>query len=469
MIGRLVTIIAEEVGVDKSELTPEASFVDMGIDSLLSLNIAGRLHELGLDLESHTLADFATVADLTKYLSSTNVPPSNHQYDTPKLVKSDSSSSSADAVDTDPTDLGEEDLDITGIVRRTIAEEVGVKEDEIDGTLDLAELGLDSLMALTILGKLRDEMDIDLPSGIFADHSTLNSLGDALGFNLKPAVSSNETRRDLSSNKTGRTNIIVPRASSVLSQGNGKSESKTLFLFPDGSGSATSYAPLGRISAGIAVVGLNCPFIKTPENLKCSVEDITPAYLAEIRRRQPHGPYYLGGWSAGGICAFDAAQELERCGERVERLILIDSPNPIGLEKLPPRLYDFFETIGLFGDGNNPPPKWLLPHFLAFVDSLDKYRPVPFKPGRAPQTYIIWARDGVCKFPESPRPDWTEGATREMKWLLNNRTDFGPNSWDKLIEAEKLVIKTLDDANHFSMMTRGKAQELATLIKAAMV
>ena len=112
--------------------------------------------------------------------------------------------------------------------------------------------------------------------------------------------------------------------------------------------------------------------------MKCSFEAVTPCYLQEIRRRQPDGPYYLGGWSAGGVCAFDAAHELDRVSEKVERLILIDSPFPIGLEKLPPRLYGFFKDVGLFGEGDKPPPPWLLPHFFAFVDSLDLYRAKPF-------------------------------------------------------------------------------------------
>lgn len=213
--------------------------------------------------------------------------------------------------------------------------------------------------------------------------------------------------------------------------------------------------------------GLNCPYMMTPQNMKCSLEELTPPYLAEIRRRQPHGPYYLGGWSAGGICAFDAAQELERCGETVERLILIDSPFPIGLEKLPPRLYDFFSSIQLFGSGE--PPKWLIPHFLAFVDSLDRYRAKAFAPGRGPKTSIVWAKDGVCKNPGDPRPEPRADDPREMNWLLNNRTDIGPNGWDALLGGGDCVVETLENANHFTLMEGKKAAELARFVERAMI
>lgn len=124
--------------------------------------------------------------------------------------------------------------------------------------------------------------------------------------------------------------------------------SKTLWLVPDGSGLATSYLPLPDIDATVAVYGLSSPSIKHTEGMsQYPFSNLTATYLTEIPRRQPHGPYYLGGWSAGGICAYDAAQSLVAVGEEVKRLILIDSPNPIGLQKLPPRLYDDFNRVGI--------------------------------------------------------------------------------------------------------------------------
>lgn len=63
--------------------------------------------------------------------------------------------------------------------------------------------------------------------------------------------------------------------------------------------------------------------------MNCTFHELTTLYLNEILRRQPHGPYSLGGWSAGGICAYDAAKDLTAAGERVDRLLLLDSPNPI--------------------------------------------------------------------------------------------------------------------------------------------
>ncbi|MBD6618577.1 amino acid adenylation domain-containing protein [Komarekiella sp. 'clone 1'] len=56
-----------------------------------------------------------------------------------------------------------------------------------------------------------------------------------------------------------------------------------------------------------------------------SVEDTAKNYLEEIRKVQPNGPYFLGGHCYGGILAFEMAQQLQRQGETVDLLVVIDA------------------------------------------------------------------------------------------------------------------------------------------------
>jgi thioesterase domain-containing protein len=51
-------------------------------------------------------------------------------------------------------------------------------------------------------------------------------------------------------------------------------------------------------------------------------------YLEEMFIVQPEGPYLLGGYSLGGIIAFEMAQQLRARGQRVSLLVLIDSRAP---------------------------------------------------------------------------------------------------------------------------------------------
>jgi len=58
-----------------------------------------------------------------------------------------------------------------------------------------------------------------------------------------------------------------------------------------------------------------------------TVEEIARWYLKEMRTIQPHGPYYLAGYSFGGMVAYEIAQQLRRQGETIALLALVD-PTP---------------------------------------------------------------------------------------------------------------------------------------------
>ncbi|MDQ2066227.1 beta-ketoacyl synthase N-terminal-like domain-containing protein [Xinfangfangia sp. CPCC 101601] len=61
-------------------------------------------------------------------------------------------------------------------------------------------------------------------------------------------------------------------------------------------------------------------------------DDFTAAardYIAEMRQVQPQGPYLLGGFSGGGLIAWEIARQLEAAGEEVPLVILLDTPLPL--------------------------------------------------------------------------------------------------------------------------------------------
>ncbi|NOK62237.1 MAG: hypothetical protein GFH27_549327n67 [Chloroflexi bacterium AL-W] len=59
-----------------------------------------------------------------------------------------------------------------------------------------------------------------------------------------------------------------------------------------------------------------------------SILAIATIYIDAIRAQQPEGPYYLGGWSMGGLVAFEMAQQLHAQGHDIALLALIDSTVP---------------------------------------------------------------------------------------------------------------------------------------------
>lgn len=60
-----------------------------------------------------------------------------------------------------------------------------------------------------------------------------------------------------------------------------------------------------------------------------SIEDMADYYLGEIRKKQPNGPYYLGGHSYGGLIAYVIAQKLLDENEETALLALFDTYAPV--------------------------------------------------------------------------------------------------------------------------------------------
>jgi thioesterase domain-containing protein len=56
-----------------------------------------------------------------------------------------------------------------------------------------------------------------------------------------------------------------------------------------------------------------------------SVEEMATQYLNDIRTVQPEGPYFLGGYSFGGLVAYEMARQLTAHGEQVAFLALFDT------------------------------------------------------------------------------------------------------------------------------------------------
>ncbi len=73
------------------------------------------------------------------------------------------------------------------------------------------------------------------------------------------------------------------------------------------------------------------PFIgirSVPGQEEANVEAMARRYATDVRHVQPHGPYFLGGYSFGGSVAFEMAQQLTQQGERVALLAIMDHTPP---------------------------------------------------------------------------------------------------------------------------------------------
>ena len=129
---------------------------------------------------------------------------------------------------------------------------------------------------------------------------------------------------------------------------------RPLFLIHPVGGSVLSYLELARhIGAEQPVYGLHARGLDAGQQPHTRIEDMAAEYLKAIREVQPHGPYLLGGWSMGGVVAFEIACQLRAQNEQVALLGLIDSPVPstwISAAKADDELWlllNFAEDLGL--------------------------------------------------------------------------------------------------------------------------
>jgi amino acid adenylation domain-containing protein len=116
-------------------------------------------------------------------------------------------------------------------------------------------------------------------------------------------------------------------------------EKRPFFWVHPGHGDVYCYLDLAkhlrhdRPFYGIQAPGLrsqcDCPTVNgvdelTPQVFN-SVEEMATSYIDEILAIQPDGPYFLGGYSFGGLVAFEMARQLEARGCSVALLALVDS------------------------------------------------------------------------------------------------------------------------------------------------
>lgn len=479
---KVMEIIAKEVGVSVSELTDNIEFADFGVDSLMSLTISGRIREeMELDLSSNIFLDHPTVAEFKKEMKQFERPEpvrlasvesldssASDELTDDSTVLSDASSMSTPPDDSDREETKDEKLRQT--ILHVIATETGAGSDEILECADLALLGVDSLMALTVLGRLREETGMDFPSDLFMTCPSIKdiekelNIGNAPAPALKPApkakavvpkapVSKPSTAKAVTISDPVKATLTVSpkwKATSDLLQGKPRTATQTLWMVPDGSGSATSYIGIPEISPHLAVRGLNSPFMRKPEEWTCGISGMATYFIEEIKRRQPDGPYMLAGWSAGGVICYEMTRQFIALGDTVSHMIMIDAPCPLIIEPLPSSLHHWLAEIGMLGPGGiDALPKWLLPHFARAVVALCTYTAVPIDADKAPLTTMIWCEHGVCKEPTDPRPDpYPYG---HSQFLLENKTDLGPNLWDEFLPEDKMVCTSMP-GNHFSIM-----------------
>ena len=172
---------------------------------------------------------------------------------------------------------------------------------------DFFDIGGHSLLVVKLAGQLEQIMRKPISLGLLFTHTTIEDMAAAISAEQE-----------------------IPDLPAALLQPLG--DGPPLFLLAG----ADMYRSLAhQLSPDLVVYGLfsqkEIALLElTPDQdiPPLSVESLASDYLALIRSICPHGPYLLGGFSIGGIIAYEVARRLRAQGEKVEMLVLLDCALP---------------------------------------------------------------------------------------------------------------------------------------------
>ncbi|WP_455353247.1 non-ribosomal peptide synthetase [Streptomyces sp. SYSU K217416] len=167
---------------------------------------------------------------------------------------------------------------------------------------DFFALGGNSLLALRLIGRIDTDLGVELQFGEVFEAPTVRALAERI-----------EERDRVASCRV------------MLSGGAAADGGPELFLFHPVGGSVTSYTALARSWPGPVHAFQSRALAEgTTTALDTDVTAMATAYREEMLRVRPEGPYVLGGWSMGGVLAYEVAAQLAAEGHEAA-VFMIDS------------------------------------------------------------------------------------------------------------------------------------------------
>jgi thioesterase domain-containing protein/aryl carrier-like protein len=168
------------------------------------------------------------------------------------------------------------------------------------------ELGGHSILAVRLVSRIHKQFGQDLALAILFQNPTLADLAVVL-------------RRQAS-----------PESQSALVKIQPNGSKPPFFSVHPVGGNVFCYLHLARyLGPDQPFYGLQNPGLAGTGEYFSKLEAMAAHYIAAMQTVQPQGPYLLGGWSMGGVVAFEMAQQLQKQGYEVALLAIIDSEPPI--------------------------------------------------------------------------------------------------------------------------------------------
>lgn len=114
-------------------------------------------------------------------------------------------------------------------------------------------------------------------------------------------------------------------------------------------GNVLEYYPLAKyLGADQPFYGLQAQGLKGDEIKAPTIPEMAADYIKEIKKVQPQGPYYIGGYCLGGLITFEMIHQLQNNGDKVAYVVMISTSTPDHLRSQQPHITAFQRSIYRF-------------------------------------------------------------------------------------------------------------------------
>ena len=191
------------------------------------------------------------------------------------------------------------------------------------------DLGGHSLLAVRLFSYIEKIAGKNLPLSILLQAPTIEQLANIVEQERcsKPGIAATP-RADVKSETS------IPWSSLVAIQPNG---SKPPFFCVHGlGGEVLRFRELAlHLGSDQPFYGLQPQGLDGKQLPYTRIEDMATHYIQQIQTIQPHEPYFIGGYSSGGIIAYEMARQLLMQGKKVALLVLFDTYGSRKSESVP--------------------------------------------------------------------------------------------------------------------------------------
>jgi thioesterase domain-containing protein/acyl carrier protein len=240
----------------------------------------------------------------------------------------DSAARATSATSFERPDLGTDFVAPRNAVERGLTEiwQTLLGIDQIGVEDSFFDLGGHSLIAVRLFAQIKKDWGAEFPISVLFQAPTIAAIA---------ALVADQTGIALDDADTGASNVTplpkAPRYTHLVPMHDGTGGPATPFFVVSGMfGNVLNLRHMALLlGKDRPFYGLQAQGLLGDQPPHDRMEDAAASMIAEIRAVQPHGPYALGGFSGGGITAYEIARQLEAAGEQVEIVVLLDTPLPV--------------------------------------------------------------------------------------------------------------------------------------------